>query len=321
MNQKEIIEELKENMPKFNGNQEEVEIKTALYLYIELAKKKTFDERYYWGNQKIRNLAYKESVQDSKSTDKMIKKRKITCVSISHLYKYVLEQFGIQCDVVKEDPEDPHLNNVIKLKSGKKLNVDIQMDMYRIQTGMTLKHFTSKTGHNITKKELDNMLKKIGYISDEADYTDNKIKILKNEIENVQINEALEIIMNSRKINSKLNQAGMSETYKYYKAVFRILLHEKLGKEIFQFQVKSKKNENNDYKYSFCIYSKDPKTQEKKVYLYSEKNKRMLECDLETLGNLQKDGLTFGRTGREEGVKILEKTLYKMEKEKKEEEK
>ena len=114
MNQKEIIEELKENMPKFNGNQEEVEIKTALYLYIELAKKKTFDERYYWGNQKIRNLAYKESVQDSKSTDKMIKKRKITCVSISHLYKYVLEQFGIQCDVVKEDPEDPHLNNVIK---------------------------------------------------------------------------------------------------------------------------------------------------------------------------------------------------------------
>ncbi len=67
----------------------------------------------------------------------------------------------------------------------------------------------------------------------------------------------------------------------------------------------------------FAYIRKNPKTQEKKVYLYSEKNKRMLECDLETLGNLQKDGLTFGRTGREEGVKILEKTLYKMEKEKK----
>lgn len=33
MNQKEIIEELKENMPKFNGNQEEVEIKQH-YIYI-----------------------------------------------------------------------------------------------------------------------------------------------------------------------------------------------------------------------------------------------------------------------------------------------
>ena len=88
----------------------------------------------------------------------IISNASFTCVSISHLYKYVLEQFGIQCDVVKEDPGDPHLNNVIKLKSGKKLNVDIQMDMYRIQTGMTLKHFTSKTGHNITKKELDNIL-------------------------------------------------------------------------------------------------------------------------------------------------------------------
>lgn len=59
MNKKEVIEELKNKMPTFNGTDEEIEIKTALYLYIEVAKLKEFDERYFWGNQKARDIAYK----------------------------------------------------------------------------------------------------------------------------------------------------------------------------------------------------------------------------------------------------------------------
>ena len=52
MNKKELIEELKNKMPTFTGTDEEIEIKTALYLYVEVAKLKEFDEKYYWGNQK-----------------------------------------------------------------------------------------------------------------------------------------------------------------------------------------------------------------------------------------------------------------------------
>lgn len=52
MTKKEIVEYLKQNMPSFQGTEEEIEIKTALYIYVELGKMKSFDERYYYGNSK-----------------------------------------------------------------------------------------------------------------------------------------------------------------------------------------------------------------------------------------------------------------------------
>ena len=52
MSKKEIIEKLKQNMPEFTGTEEEKGIKTALYIYTELGKTKSFDERYYFGNRK-----------------------------------------------------------------------------------------------------------------------------------------------------------------------------------------------------------------------------------------------------------------------------
>ena len=45
MNRKEIIEKLKKEMPEFKGTEEEKEIKKALYIYIELGKIKSFDEK------------------------------------------------------------------------------------------------------------------------------------------------------------------------------------------------------------------------------------------------------------------------------------
>lgn len=40
MKKKEMVEYLKQNMPEFEGTEEEKEIKTALYIYIELGKMK-----------------------------------------------------------------------------------------------------------------------------------------------------------------------------------------------------------------------------------------------------------------------------------------
>lgn len=57
MTKKEIVKQLKENMPQFSGTEEEIEIKTALYCYIEVAKMKSFDERYYFGNGKLKKIS------------------------------------------------------------------------------------------------------------------------------------------------------------------------------------------------------------------------------------------------------------------------
>ena len=59
MNKKELIEELKQNIPDFTGTEEEKELKTALYVYVELAKRKVFDTRFY-GNIKQREKSVRE---------------------------------------------------------------------------------------------------------------------------------------------------------------------------------------------------------------------------------------------------------------------
>ena len=44
MTRRETIEQLKQNMPEFTGTEEEIELKKALYIYVELGKIKSFDE-------------------------------------------------------------------------------------------------------------------------------------------------------------------------------------------------------------------------------------------------------------------------------------
>ena len=58
MNQKEMIEQFKANIPEFSGTDEEIEIKKALYLYINLGKIKSFDEKYYYGNSETQKNIY-----------------------------------------------------------------------------------------------------------------------------------------------------------------------------------------------------------------------------------------------------------------------
>lgn len=317
MNKKEVIEELKKEMPTFTGTDEEIEIKTALYLYTKVAKLKEFDERYFWGNQKARDIAYKQSIADSKNMDEVIKKRKITCVTISTLYKYILQEFGINSQVIKEIPEDPHVNNIVHLKNGKKIRADIQMDMYRIQTKMRIENFNYLyEWDQMSEYDMDELLKEVGYIEKENDYKDETIQNIREEICGKNIPEILNQIMKNEEIAEGIENAGIIEAYRYYKSVFKMLLPEKLREYIHQFQVRTPKKDSDEYQYSFCIYGIDKKTKETKIFLYSEKNKQMLECDVDTLMQMEKDGLILGRTEKETDVKILKKAITKQQKKK-----
>ena len=68
MMSKELIERIRSKVPKsiYKGNAEDIEIKIALYVYIELAKSKSFDERYYLGNDKLAKRIVKQAYEDSK---------------------------------------------------------------------------------------------------------------------------------------------------------------------------------------------------------------------------------------------------------------
>lgn len=128
------------------------------------------------------------------------------------------------------------------------------------------------------------------------------------------IPEILNQIIKNEDISEGIKNAGIIEAHRYYKLVFKMLLPEKLREYIHQFQVRTPKKDSDEYQYSFCIYGIDRKTKETKIFLYSEKNKQMLECDADTLMQMEQDGLILGRTEKETDVKILKKAIAKQQK-------
>ncbi len=84
MNKREMIQYLKQNIPNFQGNDEEIEVKTALYIYVELGKIKSFDEKYYFGNSQTQKRIYHLAERQSKKVDEIAEKKKIICVSLTY---------------------------------------------------------------------------------------------------------------------------------------------------------------------------------------------------------------------------------------------
>ena len=157
MSKKEIIEKLKNNMPKFNGTQEEIEVKEALYIYIELGKIKSFDEKYYFGNSETQRKIYDLAEKQKRNIEQTIAKRKLICVDLTHLYCDILKEFGIYA-IPSEQQEGGHINPIIVTKSRKAFNADLQLDLENIQTKSRLNHFEYMG--NMEKVEISIQIKK-----------------------------------------------------------------------------------------------------------------------------------------------------------------
>lgn len=324
MTKNELVEKFKREMPEFEGIEEEKEIKTALYIYIELGKMKSFDERYFFGNSKLVRQSEKEAVEDSRNVDKIAGKRKILCITMTHLYKAILAEFGIESEIITEMTERntiDHMTNIIKLKSGKKILADAQLDMHRVQTGLSLNHFGCEneyTNDVIKPEDLTNMLIELGYINCKDDYRDEKVESVRERIEGLSIDEAVEVILNSPEIYDG-NIIGNVEAYKYYYSTLKTLLPNDFGKRVYQFTCSRKVEGEEKVDYTFGIYTTDRKRLgDIKTYLYSKKEGRLLECDIENLIKLEDEGLKIGKNDAERSAKGLKKAIKAIRRKQKE---
>lgn len=184
MNRKEMIEKLKENMPDFQGSEEEAEIKKALYIYVELGKLKSFDERYYFGNSQTKRKIYQLAQSQKNRIDEIARERKIICVSLTYLYCSILREFGIEAHASVVDKEDEHMKPIIKTKSGKTFVADLQQDLENIQTRSRLEHFEYRDKEReestlqSSQDVITEMLIEMGYINREEDYKNGEIERL-----------------------------------------------------------------------------------------------------------------------------------------------
>ena len=307
--EKRLYEEVENILSGKEGeSKEDIEIKLALYLYIKLAELKSCDERIYFGNREEIARCIRESRRDSMEISRAVRKRKLTCISLSHLYKKVLKNIGIECDVVQEDLRDVHLNNVITLKSGRKIPVDLQQDLYRIQAKMKPLFF----GENeISEERLAQMLIEIGYVKSKEDFRNNKLRKVKKKVKDLSLDEALKEMLESKETYEGMEFMEAAEAYKYYNAV-RIQI---LGNErTHQFPCFLKDEKGKKIGYTFCIYADTGDYRKVMPYLYSRKRGKMLPTSLELLEELEGQGLQLGKNRASKKVRRLKKYMKQFEK-------
>ena len=308
--EKRVYEEVENILSGKEGeSKEDIEIKLALYIYIKLAELKSCDERIYFGNREEISRCIRESREDSMEINRAIKKRKLTCISLSHLYKKMLNNIGIKCDVEQEDLSDPHLNNVITLKNGRKIPVDLQQDLHRIQTKMKPMFF----GENkISEEKLTQMLIDLGYVKSKEDFRNNKLGKVKKKVKDLSLDEALKEMLESKETYEGMEFMEAAEAYKYYNAV-RVLVLE--SEKIYQIPCFLKDENGKKIGYTFCIYADTGDYKKVMPYLYSKKRGKMIPTSLELLAELENEGLQLGKDKSSKKVRRLKKYMKELEKE------
>lgn len=173
------INEVKEKTKGLN------EIETIRYIYLDLGKKFSFDKRFYSGNSSQKKISYTESGLPD-APEKGMASGIIICKTSSRILKEILNSLDIYTDTYTvyddADKQHPHVYNICRLKDGRVISLDLQQDLNNIQSHSRTKFFGlngSQTDEVLSRFEIEQIDKKLGYITPEKYYSDSYIDMLK----------------------------------------------------------------------------------------------------------------------------------------------
>jgi hypothetical protein len=163
------------------------ETETIRYVYLDLGKKLSFNEKFLpFGNTKNRQILYKFRSSSIKDLEECMETNKAICKSISYILEHILKRFDIDIETVIDSNDlrkCPHTYNIIHPKEGKPYSIDLQEDIYNIQSHSFTRNFgiSVKDGKSyiISRFEQEQMDRKNGYIDDENYYADDYLYLLK----------------------------------------------------------------------------------------------------------------------------------------------
>ena len=163
----------------------------VMYVYVDLGAKFIFDVDFFYGKNKTRKQIYGFG-STIHEINRIMERKIITCNSVSHALKYILNavNINVEVDICDEASEFKHVYNIIYPKDdGLPYKIDLQQDMPNIHYhGKTLEFGLSLGGSNryvISLEEQRKIHEKIGYISDNNPYTDEYTNLLKKQIEDL----------------------------------------------------------------------------------------------------------------------------------------
>ena len=174
------IESVKEKTKGFT------EIEKLRYVYLDLGKRFSFNLNFSFGNTKTKKDIYMNS-RNKEEFDEIMNNNNIICKSSSYIYEYVMKELGIdlKTEVYSEDnyTKFPHMYNVLTKSDNKKYTFDLQLDIRNIRAHLRTGNFGIAMEENemplINRFELEQLDKKLGYITDELYYADDYLELIK----------------------------------------------------------------------------------------------------------------------------------------------
>lgn len=279
------------------------ELEIARCIYIQLGKLKSFSPKYYFAKDKEQNKM--RQLAKSSHINENIKGKELICTNISKLYTEIAKEFNLDVRTSTTSDDSTHSFNIINLTDGRSISADLQKDLYRIQTNCKTKYFGTNI-HNernideIEPDTLKNIDKTINYI--DSDYNDKIISDTKEELSNyMTLHDKLKYVLSKQELwqNNSAHMGHMeirAYTRRILNELFPYEFKESRKREIFYINcLKDLSSDNNEnIKYTSCIFSHAKKSKDYDVYLYSPKNNQYINCPLDKLKELEKNGLKLG---------------------------
>ena len=280
MNTNQLIGQIRNTMPQFEGTEEEKELCTLFYIYWQIGMQKSFDERHFFGTREQKEKIYRLAERREQHIDEIAEKKKIICNESSFLLKNVLRAFGFDTFITTPQKFDPdhHIFVIVMLKSGRFFRCDLTKDIYHMQTQSKTKHFANMPHDNtnyevdsLTEDELLNLYIKTGYIHKKEDLRNYKMAELKNELQGLPPQRALNLLLNDERVYGSPQPIEISELYSYYRWVLNKTVSTYMHNQIDCFEAYRQKDDGKR-NYTMCIYAEEQNKID--TYLYFPKESR-----------------------------------------------
>lgn len=257
------------------------DIEKARYVYLNLGKLLSYDEKYWYGNSEIKNRIYKKSMCTTPRFSEIQpnKKKKVICVSISKLYSSVLNKVGIKSGQQKEID---HVYNYLTINNNFYL-ADLNNDLKYIQLNLPTKHFFVRGANVLSKYNLQCIDEKLGYFYDGEKHFNNVIRLIKYKIRGMdKLNDKMQCIFDLAPAIPGLKDLELIERNSIYNYLAQSTLNNKeflrvRPIELYETKIDDKKRKNRDNYQTVYItqdFNKETKKTDFSYFLFSDKEKK-----------------------------------------------
>lgn len=254
------------------------ELETIRYVYLYMGLMVNFDSNFIFRNKKIKQKIYYCHINKD-TFNRILVDKKIICKSLAYLMEYIFRCLDIWCvtKFLDDQTDFNHVYNQIKLKDGRVLDLDLQLDLVNIKA-----HLQSKYFGNIDFKEIEKIDYKLGYISKENYYADEYVYLIKSIICYMDFSDKIEFLLNNLDVYNDTFNMEYVEFYDFYMKRLDLFLSDKEKRKIMPLNMYIENKDEREYTLCLVLLIKD-----KIIYVYDKNLKKFKKVKPQELKDYQ----------------------------------